>query len=34
MAFLLLDARTSNLLASIVNNIGVVLAAPFQGICA
>jgi|ERR1035437_3725045 hypothetical protein len=32
IVLLLLDARTGNLLVSIVNNIGGVLAAPFQGI--
>ncbi len=29
---LLLDARTGNLLVSIINNVGGLLAAPFQGI--
>jgi disulfide bond formation protein DsbB len=32
IVFLLLDARTGNLLVSIVNGIGGVLTAPFQGI--
>jgi hypothetical protein len=32
IALLLLDARTGNLLVSIVNNIGGLLVAPFQGI--
>jgi hypothetical protein len=32
IVLLLLDARTGNLLVSIVNNIGGALAAPFQGI--
>ena len=32
IVLLLLDARTGNLLVSIINNIGGALAAPFQGI--
>lgn len=32
IVLLLLDARTGNLLVSIVNNLGGVLVAPFQGI--
>ena len=32
IVLLLLDARTGNLLVSIVNNLGGALAAPFQGI--
>jgi hypothetical protein len=32
IVLLLLDARTGNLLVSVVNNVGGVLAAPFQGI--
>jgi hypothetical protein len=32
IAFLLLDARTGNVLVSIVNNVGGLLTAPFQGI--
>jgi hypothetical protein len=32
IVFLLLDARTGNLLVSIVNGLGAVLTAPFQGI--
>jgi hypothetical protein len=32
IALLLLDARTGNLLVSIINNLGVLLIAPFQGI--
>ncbi|MGD0018635.1 MAG: hypothetical protein ABSD62_05220 [Candidatus Limnocylindrales bacterium] len=32
IVLLLLDARTGNLLVSIINNVGGALAAPFQGI--
>jgi len=32
IVFLLLDARTGNLLVSVVNNVGAALTAPFQGI--
>jgi hypothetical protein len=32
IVLLLVDARTGNLLVSIINNLGGVLAAPFQGI--
>jgi disulfide bond formation protein DsbB len=32
IAFLLLDARTGNLLVSVINGLGSVLTAPFQGI--
>ena len=32
IVLLLLDARTGNLLVSIINNVGGVLTAPFQGI--
>ena len=32
IAFLLLDARTGNVLVSVINGLGAVLTAPFQGI--
>ena len=32
IALLLLDARTGNLLVSVINNVGGALAAPFQGV--
>jgi disulfide bond formation protein DsbB len=32
IVLLLLDARTGNLLVSVINNVGGALAAPFQGI--